>query len=108
MLPLSLPKPSGAATADAGAWLDTYVSSRSRYGDDVWRLDIFVPGRPPGHKRLRWDLVLSEGSQITGEQHARLLRAAKQYLWSMALHPPKGRKRWSPSTLQGNGVALQV
>jgi integrase len=108
MMPLSLPKSSGAATADAGAWLDTYVSSRSRYSDDVWHLDIFVSGRPPANKRLRWDLVLSEESQITGEQHARLLRAAKQYLWSMALHPPKGRKRWSPSTLQGNGVALQV
>ena len=48
------------------------------------------------------------GVQITVAQHADLLRAAKQFLWSMALHPPSGRKRWSPSTLQGNGVTLQV
>ncbi len=102
----SLPTPRGVIAADG--WLDALVSSRSRFGDDVWHLDIFVPGRSSGSKRLRWDLPLPEGSRITGAQHAGLFRAAKQFLWSMALHPPNGRRRWSPSTLQGNGVTLQV
>jgi site-specific recombinase XerC len=84
------------------------VSSRSRFGDDVWYLDIFVPGRPRSQNRLDWDLPLPEGARMTGAQHASLLRAAKQYLWSMALDPPAGRKRWSPSTLRGYGQLLQV
>jgi len=54
------------------------VSSRSSFSDDVWHLDIFVPGRPPSNKRLRWDLPLPEGARVTGVQHAGLLRAAKQ------------------------------
>jgi hypothetical protein len=107
MLPLALPR-SSQPTANADAWLDATVSSRSRFSDDVWHLDIFVPGRPSGNKRLRWDLPLPEGARVTGAQHAGLLRAAKHYLWSMALNPPAGRKRWSPSTLQSYGELLQV
>ena len=84
------------------------MSSRSRFGDDLWHLDIFVAGRTAFLKRLRWDLPLPEAARITGAQHAGLIRAAKQYLWSMALHPPAGRKRWSPSTLQSQGILLQV
>lgn len=102
----SLPTPNGAMVA--GGWLDTAVSSRSRFGDDVWYLDIFVPGRSSGSKLVRWNLPLPEGAQITSAQHAGLVRAAKQFLWSMALHPPNGRRRWSPPTLQGTGLTLQA
>ena len=107
MQPVALPAPRLPAV-DAHAWMGAPVSSRSRFGDDMWHLDIFVPGRAPSQKRLNWDLPLPEGARITGAQHAGLLRAAKQHLWSMALHPPSGRKRWSPSTLHGGGWALQV
>ena len=107
MQPVALPAPRLPA-ANAHAWIGAPVSSRSRFGDNVWHLDIFVPGRSPSQKRLNWDLTLPESARITGAQHAGLLRAAKQHLWSMALHPPNGRKRWSPSTLHGCGWALQV
>jgi len=96
------------ATAPANAWLYAPVSSRSRFGDDLWHLDIFTAGCPSFLKRLRWDLSVPEAARITGAQHAGLIRAAKQYLWSMALHPPAGRKRWSPSTLKTHGMLLQV
>jgi len=107
MMPLLLPRSSQTASSN-DAWLDAPVSSRSRFGDDLWHLDIFVPGRSSANKRLRWDLPLPEGARITVAQHAGLIRAAKQYLWSMALHPPIGRKRWTPSTLQAYGMLLPV
>ena len=107
MTPLPLPRSSGAASP-SDAWLDVPVSSRSRFGDDLWHLDIFVPGRSAADKRLRWDLPLPEGARVTGAQHAGLIHAAKQYLWSMALHPPTGHKRWSSSTLQVHGILLQA
>jgi len=92
----------------AGDWMDAPVSSRSRFGDDVWELDIFVAGRAPSANRISWGRQLPARARITGAQHAGLIRAVKQYLWSMALHPPPGRKRSAPSTLQSHGKLLQV
>lgn len=88
--------------------MDAPVSSRSRFGDDVWKLDIFVAGRAPWDNRISWSRQLPARARITGAQHAGLIRAAKQYLWSVALHPLPGRKRLSPSTLQSHGKLLQV
>ncbi len=84
------------------------VSSRSRFGDDVWHLDIHVAGVSPGGKRVCWDARMPDGSRLTDPRHAALLRAAKQFLWSMAVDPPSGQKRSSPSTLSRNSVALRV
>jgi len=92
----------------ADDWTDTPVSSRSRFGNDVWELDIFVAGRAPRDNRISWNQELPDGARITGAQHAGLIRAVKQYLWSMALHPPPGRKRLCPSTLHSHGKLLQV
>lgn len=98
----------GRADRPTSDWADAPVSSRSRFGDDVWEFDIFTAGRRPSLNRLSWDLPLPEEARITRAQHAGLIRAAKQHLWSMALHPPPGRKRSSPSTLHKRGVLLQV
>ncbi len=84
------------------------VSSRSRFGDDVWHLDIHVAWRSPGQLRVAWDARLPDGSRLTDPRHAVLLRAAKQLLWSMAVDPPPGHKRSSPSTLLGHSVVLRV
>ncbi len=106
---MSIARPrSSLAAANADAWMDAPVSSRSRFGDTVWELDIFTAGCSPFLKRLRWDLSLPQGARITGAQHAGLICAAKQFLWSMTLHPPAGRKRWSATTLQTCAVELQV
>ena len=88
--------------------MDAPVSSRSRFGDDVWELDIFVAGRAPWDNRISWNWQLPDRARITGAQHAGLICAVKQYLWSVALHPPLGRKRLSPSTLPRHGQLLRV
>jgi len=106
---MSLARPrSSLAAANADAWMDAPVSSRSRFGDTVWELDIFTAGYSPSLKRLCWDLSLPKGARITDAQYAGLIRAAKQFLWSMTLHPPAGRKRWSATTLRMCAAELHV
>ena len=89
-------------------WVNAPVSSRSCFGDDVWHLDIHVAGRRPDQNRLAWDALLPNGSRLTDSHHAVLLRAAKQYLWSMMVDPPEGQKRSSPSTLYSQGRLLRT
>jgi integrase len=55
---------------------------------------------------LNWKVTLADGSRLTDPQHARLLDAAKQFLWSMVCDPPRGRKRLSASTLYFRGEML--
>jgi len=92
----------------ADSWMEAPVSSRSRFGDDLWYLDIHVAGRRPDENRLVWRVQLPDGSYLTAPQHAAMLRAAKQYLWSMAVDPPQGRKRLSSVSLRAHGVLLLV
>lgn len=89
-------------------WTSTPVSSRSRFGDDVWHLDIHLAGRRPDQNRLAWNALQSDGSRLTDPQHVVLLRAAKQYLWSMMVDPPEGQKRPSPLTLYAQGRLLRT
>jgi integrase len=96
------------APSSAEAWASAPVSRRSCFGDDLWQLDIAVAGRSSHQNRLNWNVTLAHGSRLTDPQHAHLLDAAKRFLWSMATDPPRGRKRWSPSTLYSCGVRLIV
>lgn len=99
---------SKSAPVKRADWASAPVSEGSRFGDDVWELDIAVAGRRPDQNRLSWDAKLDDGSRLTDPEHAPLLDAAKQFLWSMATDPPTGRKRASPSSLQSHGRTLIV
>src|SRR5262249_2213368 len=88
------------------SWAAARVSQHSCFGDDLWELDIAAAGRSIDQKRLNWIVPLADGSCLTDPQHARLLNAAKQFLWSMVNDPPLGRKRLSPSTLSTLGHTL--
>lgn len=96
------------ALSSVEAWASAPVSRRSCFGDDLWQLDIAVAGRSSDQNRLSWNVRLADGSRLTDPQHARLLDAAKRFLWSMVNDPPRGRKRWSPSTLYLCGGRLIV
>jgi integrase len=96
------------APSSAETWASAPVSRRSCFGDDLWQLDIATAGRRSCQNRLNWNVTLADGSRLIDPQHAHLLAAAKQFLWSMANDPPRGRKRWSPSTLYSCGGALIV
>ena len=47
-----------------------------------------------------------DGSRLTDPQHADLLETARGFLWSMAVDPPDGRRRSSPSSLFTKAGAL--
>jgi len=97
---------SPAVPSAAASWASARVSRRSYFGDDVWHLDIETAGRRADRKRLTWTVAAGDGSRLTDPQHALLLNTAKQFLWSMATDPPRGRKRSSPSSLQTRGQTL--
>ena len=59
----ALPRPSRVRVGSL-RWEDTPVSQRSRFGDDVWHLDIRVAGRSPSANHLRWDVPLPDGSRL--------------------------------------------
>ncbi len=101
----SRPQPLVAHACDD--WTAAPVSSRSRFGDDVWHLEIRVAGHNPD-RQLTWGVRLPDGSRLTDPRYVVLLRAAKQFLWSMAVDPPPGHKRSSPSTLLLSGMTLQL
>ena len=97
-----------SASLKHAGWALAPVSQRSRFGDDIWELDIAVSGRCSHQNRLSWDAGLDDGSRLTDPHHATLLQGAKQFLWSMAIDPPAGRKRLSPSTLEAHARTLKV
>lgn len=87
---------------------DPQVSSRSRLSDDVWRLDIDVPGFRSDQKSWRWAVRMADGSRLTDPQHAALLEACKRFLWSLASDPPEGHVRAAPSTLIARALSLAI
>jgi integrase len=101
-------RPHKSAPSSAAAWASAPLSQRSCFGDDLWQFDIATAGRRTSLNRLDWNVRLADGSRLTNPQYARLLDAAKQFLWSMAFDPPRGRKRLSPSSLFSRGHMLIV
>jgi hypothetical protein len=92
----------------AEAWASAPLSRRSCFSDNLWQFDIATAGRRSCHNRLDWNVRLADGSRLTDPQYTVLLNAAKQFLWSMATDPPRGRKRLSPSSLFSRGQTLIV
>ena len=82
-------------------WMGTLVSSKSRYGDDLWLLDIQTAGWRADQSCVDWKIPVREGDKITAAEHAALVQAAKQFLWTIVTDPPSGRKRISMKTLKG-------
>ncbi len=87
---------------------DPQVSLQSRLSDDIWRLDIDVPGFRSDQKIWRWAVRLADGSRLTDPQHAALLQACKRFLWSLASDPPEGHVRAAPSTLLARALSLAI
>ena len=87
---------------------DVRVSSRSLLADDVWHLDVATPGAILSEFTLDWRFALDDGSSFASERWRPLRVAAKAFLWSLAIHPPSGRRRYRTSTLVGEYRKLRV
>ena len=89
-------------------WMAAPVSSRSRFGDDLWLLDIETAGWRQDQSRVDWIIPLPDNALIMPAAHAALIQAAKRFLWTMATDPPSGRKRSSSKTLQSRSIVLRI
>ncbi len=88
--------------------MGTPVSSKSRFGDDLWLLDIETAGWRADQSRVDWKTPAREVDKITAAEHAALVQAAKQFLWTMVTDPPSGRKRISMKTLKSRADVLKT
>jgi integrase len=89
-------------------WMAAPVSSQSRFGDDLWLLDIQTAGWRRDQSRIDWNIPLPAKALIAPAEHTALIRTAKRFLWTMATDPPSGRKRSSPKTLQTRASVLRI
>jgi len=86
---------------------DTAISSRSRFGDDIWHLDGIRPGNNHSDFSLDWGFAVGTG-RFTDAMFARWCAAAKTLLWSAKVDPPPGRRHLHDGTLTSlfKGVRL--
>lgn len=99
--------PRARPLAQSPSWENAPLSPWSRFGDHEWRLDIRTAGRRADQNRFSWTIPMPEGSRISASDHAHLIRAAKHFLWSMHLDPPRGRKRSSSASLHQKAMLLR-
>lgn len=92
----------------SSSWESAPVSPWSQFGDDEWRLDIRIAGRRADQNRFSWAAAPPENALIGGDEHSRLIRAAKQFLWSMQIDPPNGRKRSAPTSIHAKAMVLRA
>ena len=90
------------------SWESAPLSPWSQFSDDEWRLDIRTAGRRADQNRFNWAVPPPENSRISDCDHARLIRTAKQFLWSMHTDPPAGRKRSSPASILARAMNLRA
>lgn len=77
---------------------DIAISSRSRFGDDIWHLDGIRPGSNRSDYSLDWDFTVSTGRFID-PPFLVWRAAAKTLLWSIKVDPPPGRRHVHDGTL---------
>jgi integrase len=73
----------------------------SRFGDYVWDFYPYIPQEnlPPAEKQVDWRIALPDGRLLTDPEHAGLLRATKEFIWSLFADPVEGRARPTMLTL---------
>lgn len=87
-----------AALAPATFTSDIAISSRSRFGDDIWHLDGIRPGSNRSDYSLDWSFTVATGRFTDPAFHAWRM-AAKTLLWSVKVDPPPGRRHLHDGTL---------
>jgi len=75
------------------------ISAVSTWPDRLWQFDITLPGTVPSDVTLDWGFVLADGSRFTDAQWTAWRETAKQFLWTLRVDPPAGRRRARDSSL---------
>lgn len=67
-----------------------YISSVSRWQDDLWYFDNLTSGATPLKSSIRWDFQLPNGRALTDPMHRSLLDSLKRFVWSLFADPRFG------------------
>lgn len=80
----------------------------SRFGDDFWDFYPYIhqDNAPPSTKRINWVIAMPDGRYLTDPEHAELLSATKDFIWTLFIDPVEGRKRPMMATLRGKVVDI--
>lgn len=73
----------------------------SRWADDIWDWYPYITqeNKSEHMKRIDWRIALPDGRLLTDPEHAGLLEATKDFIWSLFVEPVEGRKRLLMQTL---------
>jgi hypothetical protein len=73
----------------------------SRFEDSIWDFYPYIPqdNLKAAEKAINWDISLPDGSTLTSNIHANLLKSAKEFIWSLFAAPIEGQRRPSMNTL---------
>ncbi|MBN3729649.1 integrase [Burkholderia sp. Tr-20390] len=92
---------------------DTIISSSgdrvlSRYSDNLWDMSPYLPAKNVGRKRIRFDIKFADGTFLTEAKHAKLLDAAKRFLYvRWRIQAPHSRKHISAKSVINNWSELR-
>lgn len=67
-----------------------WVSSQSRFGDDVWIFDILTPGQPASAGRMDWEFEVVDGLLFSHRDFDDLRATLKRFVWSMMCERASG------------------
>jgi integrase len=89
-------------------WLVAPVSEISKFGDDIWDLEIKVAGQRADMSIVKWQIRPSFKNELTEHETKFLIESAKHFVWSLVYDPPSGRKRISASTIKSKSMNLMT
>jgi len=84
------------------------VSSRSLWTDSQWLFDGMRPGLRSNRFRIDWSFALPEEGRFTDPRWAGWLEDTRQFVWSMRVDPPSGRRRARFVTLVSASYKLRI
>ncbi len=85
-----------------------HVSSKSGFGDNVWRFDHILPGSVKGDGRIDWAFEFPVRRRFTDPDFDGLRTTAKHFLLSLRHYPPSGRPSRADHGLVRTFLALRT
>lgn len=85
-----------------------HVSSKSDFGDNVWRFDHIPPGNVRGDGRIDWAFEFPGRLRFTDPDFDGLRNTAKHFLLSLRDHPPSERPSRADQGLTRTFIALRT